>query len=197
MKEEQTVIFCDGSSLGNPGPGGWGVIAIRIGERGEGKSVKEIGGGEAYTTNNRMELTAAINALAKITIGESAILYTDSTYVVNGMTKWRHGWEKNGWRTANKKPVENMGLWQELISLTNEKKVAWRHISAHIGIAGNERADEIARSFAEGKMVQNEYTPSLYAGNFSEYPRQNILDLSHNAAKKTARGKARERRKIG
>ncbi len=140
------IIFCDGSSLGNPGSGGWGVVMIH-----SIKKIEEFGGGEAYTTNNKMELTAAINAAARVGQGESAAIHTDSTYVINGITKWVHGWQKNGWKTAGKKPVENIGLWQELIKISGGKDITWVHVRGHTGVAGNERADAIARGFAEGK----------------------------------------------
>jgi len=143
MKEE-IAIYCDGSSLGNPGPGGWGVVVIRSAEE-----VEEYGGREEYTTNNRMELTAAINALARVGLGESAILHTDSIYVVKGIQEWVHTWMKNGWKTANKKPVENIGLWQKLMEAAEGKDIAWVHVRGHSGVRWNERADAIARSYAE------------------------------------------------
>ena len=115
-----------------------------------GGSTEEFGGGEAYTTNNKMELTAAINALAKVGDGECAKVCTDSTYVINGITKWIFGWQKNGWRTANKKPVENRGLWEDLSRMAEGRDIRWEHVRGHSGIAGNERADAIAREYAAG-----------------------------------------------
>lgn len=140
--ENKIIIFCDGSSLGNPGPGGWGVVMSRDEKR------EEFGGGEIYTTNNKMELMAAINALAKVHEGESTIVHTDSIYVINGITKWVHGWLKNGWKTSQKKPVENIDLWQKLLKVTEGKDIKWVYVRGHTGVTGNERADAIARGFA-------------------------------------------------
>ncbi|MGE0025112.1 MAG: ribonuclease HI [Hyphomicrobium sp.] len=132
-------IYTDGACSGNPGPGGWGVILIWSGHR------KEIKGGEAMTTNNRMELMAAISALEALKVGVEADLYTDSAYVRNGISSWIHGWKKNGWRTADKKPVKNVELWQRLEQALAQHRVTWHWVKGHAGHPENERADELAR----------------------------------------------------
>lgn len=143
-------IYTDGSSLGNPGPGGWGAVII------DGqKIIKELGGGEKNTTNNRMELTGAIEALKYLMKSDftRCIIHTDSTYVLGGVTSWVENWEKNGWRTANKKPVLNKELWQELIALSRELegKISWQKVKGHSGHIHNDRADEIATNYAKRK----------------------------------------------
>ena len=132
-------IFTDGACSGNPGPGGWGAI-LRYGD-----TEKELSGGEAETTNNRMELTAAIEALNALKRPCEIVLTTDSTYVKDGITSWIDGWKKRGWKTADKKPVKNVDLWQELDALTREHTIEWRWVKGHAGDPGNERADELAR----------------------------------------------------
>ena len=133
-------IFTDGACSGNPGPGGWGAV-LRYGE-----VEKELCGGEAETTNNRMELMAAISALNALKAPCEVDLYTDSAYVKNGVTVWIHGWKRNGWRTADKKPVKNADLWQRLDLAQAGHRVTWRWIKGHAGHAENERADELARA---------------------------------------------------
>ncbi len=143
-KRDDTVeIFTDGSCSGNPGPGGWGVILRWRGEE------KELCGGEAQTTNNRMELMAAIRALEALTRGSRAALYTDSQYVQKGITEWIGKWKQNGWRTAAKKPVKNEDLWRRLDEALKDHDVDWHWIKGHAGHAENERADELARRGAE------------------------------------------------
>jgi ribonuclease HI len=138
-KELTTVtIYADGACRGNPGPGGWGAW-LRTGE-----AEKELWGGEPATTNNRMELTAAIEALASLKRRCTVLLYTDSEYVKNGITTWIHGWKKRDWRTADKKPVKNVELWQRLDALNAAHKVEWRWVKGHSGDPGNERADALA-----------------------------------------------------
>lgn len=132
-------IFTDGACSGNPGPGGWGAI-LRFGEH-----EKEIFGGEDETTNNRMELRAAIEALSQLKRACSVDLYTDSNYVRQGITSWIHGWKKNGWRNAAKKPVANADLWQELDRLKADHDVRFHWVKGHAGHPMNERADELAR----------------------------------------------------
>lgn len=132
-------IFTDGACSGNPGPGGWGAI-LRFGSK-----EKEIHGGEAQTTNNRMELTAAIMAFKALTRPCNVLLVTDSTYVKDGITEWIHEWKQNGWRTANKKPVKNAGLWQALEEAMEPHSVEWKWVKGHAGHPENERADELAR----------------------------------------------------
>ena len=139
MAGKLVEIFTDGACSGNPGPGGWGAL-LRF-----GKKEKELCGGEAETTNNRMELLAAIEALNALTQPCQVHLTTDSVYVKNGITQWIHGWKTNGWRTANKKPVKNSDLWQALEEAVSQHEVTWFWVKGHTGHAENERADELAR----------------------------------------------------
>ena len=133
------VIYTDGACSGNPGPGGWGA-------RLEGPDgVNEISGGEAATTNNRMELSAAIEALARLPDNSQVTLVTDSNYVKDGMTSWLDNWKKRGWKTAAKKPVKNVDLWQALDAQCQRHQVEWQWVKGHSGHPGNERADELAR----------------------------------------------------
>jgi ribonuclease HI len=169
MSEKRIIVFTDGASKRNPGPGGWGVIIIR-----PDGHVTELGGGAAHTTNNRMELTGAIQALTHIegTSGPVSI-YTDSSYVIQGITGWVHGWKRRGWKTATGSDVLNRELWEELSTLVAARglrAIAWHHVRGHAGIAGNERVDEIADSFALGTPVP------LYDGPLSGYAVP-VLDL--------------------
>ena len=137
--------FTDGACSGNPGPGGWGVLL----QAKEGDTVvkqRELQGGEPATTNNRMELLAAIHALESLTRASEITVVTDSAYVKNGVTGWIHGWKRNGWRTADKKPVKNVELWQRLDEAAARHRVTWQWIKGHAGHAENERADELARA---------------------------------------------------
>ena len=136
-------IFTDGACSGNPGPGGWGAI-LRY-----GKIEKELSGGEADTTNNRMELTAAIEALNALTQPCRVDLYTDSSYVKDGIGRWIEGWKRNGWKTSAKKPVKNADLWQALEEARNRHDVTWHWVKGHAGHPENERADELARHAME------------------------------------------------
>ena len=138
-QDDVVEIHTDGACSGNPGPGGWGAILRWHGEE------REICGGEAVTTNNRMELMAAIQALESLKRGVRAQLYTDSTYVRDGITKWIHGWKKNGWRTAAKKPVKNEDLWRRLEAALEGHEVEWHWVKGHAGHPENERADVLAR----------------------------------------------------
>jgi ribonuclease HI len=133
------VIYTDGACSGNPGPGGWGAIMM------SGPHRKEISGGEANTTNNRMELFAAIAALEALKRPSQVDLHTDSSYLRNGITQWIHGWKRNGWRTADRKPVKNAELWQRLEEATHRHQITWHWIKGHAGQPENERADELAR----------------------------------------------------
>ena len=137
--------YTDGACSGNPGPGGWGVLMLA---RDGGAVVKErtLQGGEQMTTNNRMELMAAISALEALTKPVEITIVTDSAYVKNGVTEWIHSWKRNGWRTAGKDPVKNAELWQRLDAAQARHKVTWRWIKGHAGHAENERADELARA---------------------------------------------------
>ncbi len=134
----EVTIYTDGACKGNPGPGGWGAW-LKSGEH-----EKELFGGERLTTNNRMELTAVIEALAVLKVRTQVTLYTDSEYVRNGITTWIHGWKARGWKTADKKPVKNVELWQRLDSLNASHAVTWRWVKGHSGDPGNERADGLA-----------------------------------------------------
>lgn len=134
----EVIIATDGACKGNPGPGGWGAV-LRMGAR-----EREISGGEPLTTNNRMELTAAIRALEALTRPCRVTLSTDSRYVMDGLTKWIHGWRRNGWRTADRKPVKNADLWQELVAAAEPHRIEWRWVKGHAGHPDNERADRLA-----------------------------------------------------
>lgn len=137
--------YTDGACSGNPGPGGWGALLIA---REDGKVIKEreLKGGEPDTTNNRMELLAAISALESLTRSTVITVVTDSAYVKNGVTSWIHGWKRNGWKTADKKPVKNADLWQRLDAAQSGHHVEWRWIKGHAGHVENERADALARA---------------------------------------------------
>jgi ribonuclease HI len=133
------MIYTDGACSGNPGPGGWGAWLQ------SGDHEKELFGGEPETTNNRMELMAAIKALEALKRKPSKVeLYTDSVYVRDGITKWIHNWKKNGWRTAAKKPVKNDDLWKELDAQISQHNISWHWVKGHAGIEGNEKADALA-----------------------------------------------------
>jgi len=138
-RETEVEIFTDGACSGNPGPGGWGAI-LRVGNR-----ERELSGGDPATTNNRMELMAAIMALEALKRPCKVRLLTDSNYVRDGVTKWIHGWKKNGWRTADKKPVKNVELWQRLDAARAPHQVDWIWVKGHSGHVENERADQLAR----------------------------------------------------
>lgn len=143
-------IYTDGACTGNPGPGGWGVVVYYT-----DNSVREFGGKEKQTTNNRMEMQAAIAALNFLTTNQLAspvTLYTDSEYLIKGVTQWVKNWKKKGWKTAQGKPVLNQDLWEDLDQLNN-KLVLWQHVRGHAGNVGNERCDAIARAFANGKTL--------------------------------------------
>jgi ribonuclease HI len=139
-------IYTDGACKGNPGPGGWGAW-LRAGTH-----EKELWGGAPHTTNNRMELTAVIEALAALKQPSRVVLYTDSAYVKDGITSWIHAWKGRGWLTADRKPVKNVDLWQRLDALRQQHEVEWRWVRGHAGDPGNERADALAnRGVAEAR----------------------------------------------
>ena len=140
MTANKVIIHTDGACSGNPGPGGWGAILVYNGTR------KELSGGEAATTNNRMELTGAIKALESIKRPCKVEMHVDSAYVKDGITKWIHGWKRNGWKTADKKPVKNVELWQRLDKAIAAHDISWHWVKGHAGHAENERADELARA---------------------------------------------------
>ncbi|MBC6479160.1 MAG: ribonuclease HI [Hormoscilla sp. GM7CHS1pb] len=151
MSDERTIksLYTDGACIGNPGPGGWGVL-VNFND----DSIHEMGGAQEQTTNNRMELQAAIAALRLVTSTgqtEPVTLYTDSEYVRKGITSWIASWKRNGWRTSQGKPVLNQDLWEMLAKL-NSQQVKWKHVKGHSGNPGNERCDAIARAFASGQQ---------------------------------------------
>ena len=147
---ERVTIFTDGACSGNPGPGGWGALLMFRGLE------KELCGGEPLTTNNRMELTAAIMALETLKRPCHVDLWTDSEYVRNGITSWLRGWKARGWKTADRKPVKNEDLWRRLDEAAGRHEVAWHWVKGHAGHPENERVDELARrGMAEFKAVRN------------------------------------------
>jgi ribonuclease HI len=135
---KRVQIWSDGACSGNPGPGGWGAVLIWDGRE------KDLKGGEALTTNNRMELTAAIEALSALTRATAVDFYTDSQYVRGGVTGWVKGWKRNGWKTSDRKPVKNVDLWQKLDELAAKHDIRWHWVKGHAGKHGNERADQLA-----------------------------------------------------
>ena len=148
MTELQLVeIYTDGACKGNPGPGGWAAL-LRTGDK-----EREISGGEAPTTNNRMELMAAIRGLEALKRPCRVQLFTDSNYVRDGITKWIHGWQRNGWKTADKKPVKNAELWQELIEAAARHRIEWRWVKGHSGHPENDRVDALACSEADAQRL--------------------------------------------
>lgn len=181
------VVFTDGAAKGNPGPGGWGVVIVTP----EGQ-VTELGGRAAETTtNNRMELTGAIRALSELRgVPDAVAVYTDSTYVIQGIRAWIHGWRKRGWKTATGGDVLNRDLWEQLDALVaarGRSGVEWHYVRGHAGIPGNERVDEIADGLAQGRDI------TLYRGSLLGYSLP-ILDLPSDtvvpARTKTAGGRA-------
>ncbi len=146
------IAYTDGACSGNPGPGGWGAILIAK----DGDRVikeRELSGGEADTTNNRMELTAAIAALSALERKSTITIVTDSVYLKDGIQKWINGWKARGWKTADKKPVKNVDLWEQIDALNQKHDVRWQWIKGHAGHEGNERADKLARD--EVKKLKN------------------------------------------
>jgi len=140
-------IFTDGACRGNPGPGGWAAL-IRMGAR-----ERELSGGEPLTTNNRMELLAAIEGLKALKRPCRVRLTTDSSYVRDGITKWIHGWRRNGWRTADRKPVKNADLWQALLDAAEPHRIEWHWVKSHSGHAENDRVDELACAAADARKA--------------------------------------------
>jgi ribonuclease HI len=185
--QKEIIIFTDGASKGNPGPGGWGAIVATNAE------VKELGGREENTTNNRMELRAALEALSFASLLHDApvVLHTDSSYVINGVTKWSHGWKTRGWVTKEKREVLNQDLWKDLLDAAENfsNGLAWQYVGGHVGIAGNERVDEIASDFADGKKVE------LYSGPFEGYG-VDVKNISLDESKKKQKSASRSRSKV-
>ncbi len=143
-------VFCDGSCLGNPGPGGWAALLRMRGDaRGEPVHEKMLAGHAAATTNNQMELRAAIEGLKALTRACTVTVVTDSTYVIKGITEWRFGWQKNGWKNSKKQPVENLALWHELIAAVAPHQVTWKWVKGHSGHVDNERVDAAAQAQAQ------------------------------------------------
>ena len=149
MTEQAVEIYADGACKGNPGPGGWGVLL-----RARGRE-RELHGGEPHTTNNRMELTAVIEALACLKRNCKVRLYTDSRYVQKGISQWIHDWKRRGWRTADKKPVKNADLWRRLEELANGHEVEWHWVKGHAGHPDNERADALANLGIAGLRMED------------------------------------------
>lgn len=154
-----TYIFTDGASRGNPGAGGWGAVIVKP----TTSEVVEIGGREDNTTNNRMELSGVIGVLKTLGGEQEVTIFTDSGYVIKGATSWVNNWKKNGWKTMQKTDVLNSDLWKELDLLLSSRKVEWKQVSGHVGLPGNERADEIATSFADKKPTE------LFNGSKADY----------------------------
>jgi ribonuclease HI len=185
---EKILVFADGASKGNPGPGGWGALVSYDGK------IEELGGREAHTTNNRMELMAAIKSLERLAklsskhLSEQIIFHTDSSYVINGITKWVAGWKRSGWLTKQKQPVLNRDLWEALDAAVGalHTKIVWQHVGGHVGVAGNERVDDIASSFAEDVAV------TLFSGARSDYL-HDIENISHDATKLKQRSASKSR----
>lgn len=171
---EPIIVFTDGAAKGNPGPGGWGAIVVTPDQR-----VTELGGGSPHTTNNKMELSGAIAALQHVADHEGPVaIYTDSTYVIQGITQWVWGWRKRGWKTAQGSDVLNRDLWEQLSSLVSARArgdVDWRWVRGHVGTPGNERVDEIAVAFALQQCAD------LYDGPFHGYALP-ILQLPEDTA---------------
>lgn len=159
----KNIIYTDGSSRGNPGPGGWGAIIIKS------DSIKELGDKENSTTNNRMELTSAIKALEEYNSKDSVVLYSDSEYLIKGMTEWIKSWQRKNWKNSQKKEVMNRDLWERLLEVSNGKDIEWKHIRGHADTPGNNRCDEIATGLA---LEEN---PRLFSGKVKDYPFTDIV----------------------
>ena len=168
-----TYIFTDGSSRGNPGPGGWGSVVVHEKNKTD-IQVTELGGRENPTTNNRMELRAVAEGLSHASEHSDIVIYSDSKYVINGITSWIKGWKRNGWITKTKSDVVNKDLWVRIDEAIQGKQVKWEYVGGHIGIIGNERCDHIATACADGRE------PQLYVGDLGSYDLPNILDVSHD-----------------
>lgn len=161
--QEKMIIFTDGACSGNPGPGGWAAILVSpLGK------IMELGGGAKHTTNNKMELTATVEALLALTrvktlSTKEVKLYTDSKYVIQGITEWIHGWKRNNWKTSTGNDVSNKTEWEQLLEVSSQFKIEWLYVPGHSGFAGNERCDQIAVAFAKGEAI------NLYKGDKAGY----------------------------
>ena len=185
--EKEYLIYTDGACSGNPGPGGWGAIVLDSEDQ-----VRELGGGDRATTNNRMEMSGALEALRFISGNPKAItIYTDSTYLIRGITQWAWGWRKNNWKTSASNEVSNRDLWEDLtaaIAKLGNPKISWLYVRGHKGTAGNERCDEIAVSFSKGRHFD------LYQGDLASYdldlrtapPTEDLPTLKKPTEKKSA-----------
>jgi ribonuclease HI len=169
-KNDFFLVYVDGASSGNPGPGGWGAIVLT-----DEKQIIELGGHAPHVTNNQMELLAAREALSCIErergMGFSVQIHSDSQYLVLGMTTWTLSWKKKGWLTSQGTPVANQDLWQDLLLLASRFRISWNHVRAHCGIVGNERADQIAVSFSKKQKLP------LYCGPWSGYRFQSLAQM--------------------
>jgi len=181
----QSVIFTDGASKGNPGRGGFGVVVVWDGQ------VTELGGREDNVSNNNMELRGAIEALkfARKKSLADLLIYSDSKYVINGITAWIFAWKRNGWKTKAGEPVANIDLWKDLSELALGLKIKWEYTGGHVGIVGNERVDAIASDFAEGKKVE------LYSGPLETYGKD-ILNITKDETAHEAKSAARSKSKL-
>lgn len=196
LGDKDILIFTDGSSRGNPGPGGFGAVAIYNDEHG-GVRVDEIGGREQSTTNNRMELRAIIEAVKNFEnyyqnlADYRFVIYTDSSYVLNGATKWLRNWQKNNWISSTKEEVKNRDLWESFLSFSKEGlNFKWNLLEGHAGVVGNERCDVIATSFADNKPEK------LFTGSLAEYTIKDILNIKTDAdalSKKAAKKKSQSK----
>jgi ribonuclease HI len=188
MSKNNITIFTDGASKGNPGPGGWAAVILLPREN----KVVELGGHEEHTTNNRMELQAGINALLHIRhLSDDTVIYTDSSYLIQGITKWVKGWIKNGWTTQSREEVQNRDLWELLAAVMEERAevksiTEWKHVDGHSGIPGNERTDEIASGFADKQEIE------LYIGPMKEYT-FDLTALVPNKEKKSSKDAKKNR----
>ena len=174
---DDTTIFTDGSSRGNPGPGGWGALVVEE----KGTHVKELGGREDRTTNNRMEIKAALEGLRHSSSDSKILVNTDSKYLINSITLWIKGWKKNGWKTKTKEDVANRDLWEEMHEACEKRTIEWNYVGGHVGILGNERCDHIATAFADEMDI------SLYDGPLAAYDLPNVLDVSRDEMKAVAK----------
>lgn len=183
-KENKVIIFTDGACSGNPGPGGWAAILVSpLGK------VMELGGAAPHTTNNKMELTATVEALLALTrvttlSTKEVKLYTDSKYVIQGITEWIHGWKRNNWKTSAGTDVSNKEIWEQLDAVVAQFKIEWLYVPGHSGFAGNERCDEIAVAFSKN------YPVNLFKGAQSDYPLK--LDDIPPPGAPSSRGKAKK-----